>query len=509
MQAPNPTFLLSNEKNSKRKSRSKSNSKEKNRTSVNKIKDHHHNNTNNEHSNFHNFNNMKSETNEFKTLYLQEKKKELEEGFREQIIQTNEEKEKKADFSPKLINEFFFRRSFLNYFKFKDYDLMNHFLDIEISSEHTNLDSEDFGDQGNPEYTQFFQPHPEKPYEEYIHTKMPFTIKNISSKRWLTICYNMLFMGLIQHHKTFGILLDEVDMYYLTSTAAKIQDKLLIKEFGPVFENPFTKNSNSNNNYNINRVSDSQKILFNRESIQKDPMYIENSKEENYESYKSSMILNLSENEIKNTGAFINDYDDDIHFQKNQNKNFSYTDVNNTYYNKTQLPYKNENNYIKIDDGYLIDADKYNKISLMKIKSNKPNIVHGQVVKKPVNYAEIQKLKESEKKHFDTNYCVSELYNICLNYLREKTKTIDLNASMVKKLGVCTIIRDYFNKNGISFGDLNSLVFYNVLKGLFKDEIISSFLYVFASKLGKKDVINVQHFLVKIEEVLLIYLTTI
>jgi len=419
----------------------------------------------------------------------EDKKEKEQKDINEAKVNTN------PDFCPKLINEFFFRKNFLKYFKINDYDLMNHLINLDMNDKETVLETDEFGDYGNPEYTHFFEPHPDKPKEEYIHTKMPFSVKTLSSKKWLSICYNMMFVGMIQHYSTFGLMLDEMDLYYLRSTAVKIQQKLLVKDHGPFLEHV---------NFN-HGVGDSQKILFNRESIQKDMTFnnFENSKEENV--VKNSLNLNLSENEIKNTNRFINDYDEDIHFKSSSIKNdISPIKLDENYNNKSKLPY---DNFIKIDNGYSIDADKYNKINLLKIKSNKPNIIQGDVVRKPANYDEIQRLKSYEKKSFDTNYCVSELYNLCLRYIREKTQTIDLNKVAIKKLGICTMIRDYFNKNGITFGEIKASIFYNAIKILYPDEI-ASFLYVFATRLGtQKEIVNVQYFLNKIEEVLILYST--
>ncbi len=173
----------------------------------------------------------------------------------------------------------------------------------------TLLEEEDWGDYGNPEYTNFFAPHPEKPYQEYLHTKMPFTIKNISSKRWLNVCYNMLFMGLIQHYTTFGLMLDEMDIYYLKTTTAKIQEKLFVKDHGPFLEETTFYMG----------VGESQKVMFNRESLQKEILEAELNDTQN----KNSLVLNLSENEIKNTKRFINDYDEESQAQINQGHTWS------------------------------------------------------------------------------------------------------------------------------------------------------------------------------------------
>lgn len=291
-------------------------------------------------------------------------------------------KEEKIKFKY-VVDEIKFRKDLISNFGFIDHDIMNDFT--KYLSKDLEKKSVVYGDNS---FNSLDLDNNDKLFNKYKTLNNDFQIGEIETKKWVKLCYNMTFLGMIEKSEELGLILDIEDKIYLSKISEKIKKK--------IYPSLFHKN------YINSRVNKSKKNKSNKDLIkQKDNngvkidviKYLENSK-------KNDMIINSNENNIRNNTSFNID-----NIKENLSKNLEEQD---------SLKFKKSR--INANEDFLKMSKQ--SIPMYEIKGN-----------------------------VDSNIAIPLIHNTCVNYL-VKTYNISSNINnkiseeIMSKLSICKLFKD-------------------------------------------------------------------
>lgn len=347
--------------------------------------------------------------------------KEMEVLFLEKILKNtnytreNMDKDDQAKQEEKLkfkytIDEIKFRKEIIKKFGFIDHDIMNDFSrylssDLEKKSvvygENSYNSLEDLDSFTLKNKT----------------SKDDYQIGNIESKKWVKLCYNISFIGMIDKCEELGIILDTEDKIYLSKICEKIKKKIYPSLF--------------NKNYMNLRVN---KDNIKKSKSKKDLLKPKDNSEEKID------VLKYLEN----------------------------SKMNETTKNKSDLKFKNVN---------IVENLEKQRDEVDHLKFKKSRIIANEELYKNINITNVIKVYEIKNK-VDSSISIPLLHNCCIDYLVKNYNVIantnkKIDEQIISKIGVCKIFKDLINGKGKNVS-INSCSSYdNVLNRINSNEFYS------------------------------------
>lgn len=406
-------------------------------------------------------------------------------------------------FKPEL-SEFIFRRQFIHTFGFVDHTLMNHFTSFlysditknnnySVSESNSNLN----GNMNKKNSRQKFPTRAHFSTENLLKNSFDFEktvtnplfshkdisndnqsnssvfkINNVNSKKWIQLCFNFLFLGIIKNADQSGVLIDEEDKIVLNTIADKIKRKIY----------PTIINSNKMSN-DFNDIQDKN---FDEDFISLDNIlsyksntkpidvykYLEESKKEQLLKTKNDLnnfndFKNIRENVVLNKQGRNSSKSPEIKYNNskdNINPNLSIDNVN-------LIPVKsglnaNTNNNSNNPRNNKSDQQNSNIINYKLNISNrnkhiiKDDIYNTDITYIPPNNQNLHTIKDTNKKYnkqINVQDSISILYDSCVNFLVSKfdltknynkdKKHLVVKEDTITKLGACRLFKEMINNH--------------------------------------------------------------
>ena len=298
---------------------------------------------------------------------------------------------------------------------------------------------------------QFFDRQIHKFCCEELKTDKNFNPNLISIKKFVDFSYNFLFLYMIKHYKSLGILLD--------SSSHKILEELYSKIKYQIFPRKKKDNQNINNINNINEEN-ATNLFNNTNPTQPD----------------RKSVLNTEEN-MKNNNIYLRsapDLNEKIIQQNFQNEleeeKIDPNGINTYVLNKKIL------GTIKINDESKTITDK--------CKTIKPTI-------RIINSDPIE--------------AIPLLYNICVKYIINLFKLERVSFNLLKGIGICKIFRDHLNKKRGKKQKIHWMVLIQNLESLVPEVVINFMRKIALDNKDSDGNITLQFYFSKLEQILLQY----
>lgn len=317
--------------------------------------------------------------------------------------------------------------------------------------------------------------------------QISFNVRNINNKKWVGLGFNLLFMSLIKFHEQVGLLLDIEDIGAIKNIYAKIEKRIFPKQ-------RLTEKKIVNINQGINTViySEDNKnstVSYDIEKNTFEKIDSNNDDKSNQESYfsPSSNKIKQEFNLMKIENEKVNKISDEIFVNENVFTGFIVqNDLGNNSQrnNNSNRPIVNNPISIKVQKK---DNKNNNNMNLIAHISNKER-------KTLINVA-------------DSADVVPELYKLCTEYLL-KTYNLDfVDFNILRSIGICKIFREHLKQLKIETReDIDYLALVANIRPIINEKIYKFLEYfAFRNKNKSNNLINIQQFFAKLEEILLQY----
>lgn len=347
--------------------------------------------------------------------------KEMEVLFLEKILKNtnytreNMDKDDQAKQEEKLkfkytIDEIKFRKEIIKKFGFIDHDIMNDFS-IYLSSD-LEKKSVVYGENSYNSLEEL-----DSFTLKNKTSKDDYQIGNIESKKWVKLCYNISFIGMIDKCEELGIILDTEDKIYLSKICEKIKKKIYPSLF--------------NKNYMNLRV--------NKDNIKKSKS-------------KKDLLKPKDNSEVKI---------DVLKYLENSK-------MNETTKNRSDFKFKNVN---------IVENLEKQRDEVDHLKFKKSRITANEELYKTINKTNVIQVYEIQNK-VDSSISIPLLHNCCIDYLVKNYNVIantnkKIDEQIISKIGVCKIFKDLINGKGKNVSKNSCSSYDNVLNRINSNEFYS------------------------------------
>jgi hypothetical protein len=327
-------------------------------------------------------------------------------------------------------------------------------------------------------------------------------------------------MSLIKFHDQVGLLLDPSDTAALKNVYANMEKRIFPKQRVSLKKTVDVKNNENTFVYSedIRDPSLFYNIKANNfEKLEKlKNEFVNSNKNPYYANLSNENIINSNSNNINNIHDIINN---NLINEKQTNENFE----------KVKLEYnlmkKEKEKINKISDDNFIRENAF--AGLIVQNNSTRRSFNNQAISDNTHNIDKTASNNADNKNYNLNLnahitvkermnlatsadsavVIPEIYKFCTNYLINKYNLEKVDFNILRSIGVCKVFREHFKEKKInSRMDIDYLDFIGFFKELVSENAFK-FLEYFASKYKNKDnnMINIQHFFAKMEEVLLQY----
>jgi len=357
------------------------------------------------------------------------------------------------------VDEFLFRRQFIHSFGFIDHSLMNHFSsflysDITKSSQQegnaNNINSDLINQSENLLKNSFdFDRTITKPLfkggysdigkENPRFGNKPFNMKQINSKKWIQLCFNFVFLGLIKNADQAGLLLDENDKFMLNNISDKVKQKIYPQS--DLLLADTNKAKEGNTEFKVGEIANQQ------EGKKNPDQFADN------EALKKELIKMAVNSQPKDKEELIS-LDKIISHEPKTKPIDVFAYLEESRRKEEEEKKKEQSKY----DQYLKLKEKASKVrSKSKEKRLNSNVLNGNENTVPYNnspqdISNINSFKRKNRsqpnKNIDTTEVLPLLSKTCSSYLKSKyfiesdKENEYLSEDVLKSLGACTIFKE-------------------------------------------------------------------
>ena len=310
-----------------------------------------------------------------------------------------------------------------------------------------------------------------------LNEQRSFKLNQINNVNWISLNFNLIFMSMIKFHEQIGLSLDPVDVRSLKNVYCEMEKKIFPKQ--RISEKKIVTGRNEEDTYEYN------------EEV-KNPNVIYDIKKNNFEKFSSENLENENFFDCKNINT--------------GKKEFNLLKIDKEKVNKiSEENFVNEN----IFAGHLVNRGNRNRKKEEDLKNNF-FVGENNIEKKEYNKNKNAHLSSKERNtainSTDSADVMPELYKFCTDFLKKKFNLDRIDYNILKSIGICRIFKEHLKENRIdSRMDMDYLALVANLRQIVSEKMYT-FLEYFAFRNKNNDnLINVQQFFAKIEEVLLKY----